>query len=317
MVVFLVLTLFLSPAQAADSANVIGTAGEFGRETGTRGAMANRKIADQLYQQAVANDKAAWSGGIPNVALLSKALQQSKDAKAADDQAKEFARAALHATNTGAHSGDFINNRYGMVDESKLKELSSTSSPYMPQAEKSLGRYGMKLSADKMSLETPFGKFATNSDDSTLLKAASKIFSKLGLSTASIEKGMKDAIAEREALAKKVIAEIDSNLGKQKPGEDSRAPASLASSMPSPDDRAIGAQAGSEAIKTFEASVENSQITDWKATEQAVLESRKALGRSLGMNAQTDPLGRSSQDIFRMIHLRYQSLDSEGSFLAK
>jgi hypothetical protein len=323
----MVVLVFVMAGAYGQTSNLIGNIGDFGRESGSRGAEVNRQLADQLYQQALANERAAWSGKTPNVSLLSKALQQSKDAKAADDQAKEFARAALHASNSGAHSGDFINSRYGMTDESRLKELSSTSSPYMPQAENTLGGYGLKLSADKMSLQTPFGKFSVNTDNSTLLKMAGSIAAKMGYKAADVETGQKEAIQEREALAQKIAQAVDQQLNVQKANAEEAAATGrqLASLKPADpnvsgnagadrDSGVIGSEAGAPAVKNFEMSAAD---PDWNATEKALLANRKAMGREMGMESAADPLGRKTQDIFRMIHLRYQSLHSEGAFLTK
>jgi hypothetical protein len=301
-----------APVFAADVANVIGSAGDYGREAG-QAAETNRRLADQLYQQSLASEKAGWASTIPNVGLLMKALQQSKDAKSADDQSKEFARAALKASETGARSGEFISSRYGMVPESKLKELSTTSSKYMPQVEKNLGRYGMKLSADKMTLQTLFGNFATNAEDGVLLNAATSIMKKMGFSTAGIEKGVKEAISERDELAKKLMEEAEQKATKT--AEDgSNAGRQIASVEPpkavEEGNKVIGAAAGASAVKDFDA-------PDWNATEKAVLESRKAMGKELGLESSAEPLGRRTQDIFRMINLRYQSLYSEGAFFSK
>jgi len=318
-VVFLILSLII-PAASAQTADVIGTAGELGYETGTRGAVANRRVADELYKQALENERRAWQSTPPNVSLLAKALQQSKDAKAADDQAKEMARAALHASHTGAKSGDFINQRYGMVPESKLKELSSTNSPYQSQVEKTLGGYGLKLSADKMILQTPFGKFSTSAEDSSLLKAASAVAKSLGYNAADVEKGQKDAIAARDGVAKKTVSEVDKELaarGKNK-SADGRSLASIPGAAAGPeagtDAKVIGAEAGAKAVKSFEGA---SPVTKTLSeAEQEVLRKRKAMGRELGFD-EVDTLGRSTQDIFHMIHTRYQSLDTQGVFYTK
>ncbi len=319
MVFLLLLSVILNaaPAQAgADTADVIGAAGRLGYETGTKGAVTNRRVADQLYQQALADEKQAWKSFPPNVGLLAKALQESKDAKAADDQAKEHARAALHSSNTGAHSGDFINQRYGMVEESKLKELSNTSSPYMPQVEKALGGYGLKLSSDKMHLQTPFGKFSVNPDDSALLKMASAMATKLGYSAADVAKGQQEAIKARDAIARQAVAGLEKEAqpkagaaadgGRNVASEEGKFPGNKKD-----EDKAIGAKAGAEAVKNFESA---STVKPLSEAEQEVLDKRKALGKELGMGDDVDPLGRKTQDIFQMIHTRYQSLNSQGIF---
>lgn len=319
-VALLFLSLILQTS--AQTADIINRAGELGYETGTRGAVANRRVADELYRQALENERKAWQSTPPNVSLLAKALQQSKDAKAADDQAKEMARAALHASNTGSKSGDFINSRYGMISESKLKELSSTNSPYQSRVEQTLGGYGLKLSADKMILQTPFGKFSVNAEDSTLLRTASSIAKSLGYNPGDVAKGQKDAIAARDAVAQKTVAEVDKELASRGKGQDAESSRQLAgvpsasSEADGKNDKVIGSQAGAQPVKNFDGSTTTPVTKTLTEAEQEVLRKRKAMGRELGLN-EIDALGRSTQDIFQMIHSRYQRLDSEGVFYTK
>ncbi len=314
-------------ARANDTADVIGIAGRHGYETGTKGAVTNRQIADQLYKQSLADEAAAWRSFPPNAALLAKALQHSQDAKLADDQAKEFARAALHSAKTGSKSGEFSNARYGMISESKLKELSTTSSPYMKQVESKLGSYGMKLSADKMALQTPFGKFNVNMDGSALEKLLGSVATKLGYSASEVSKGLRAAEAARDAIAAKAGAAnkqyvVDEDPAKAQGSglEDSAAAKRLAAAAAQGRDpasagqaaeKAIGSNAGSATVKDFE----EKPLKSLDQMEQELLESRKALGRTLGMASAADPLGRKSQDIFQMVHVRYQSLRSQGAFI--
>lgn len=312
------MSLFLTAF--AQTADIIGRAGDLGYETGTRGAVANRRVADELYRQALENERRAWQSTPPNVSLLSQALQQSKDAKAADDQAKEMARAALHAANTGSKSGDFINSRYGMISEAKLKELSNTNSPYQSKVEKTLGGYGLKLSADKMVLQTPFGKFAVNAEDSTLLRAASSVAKSLGYNPTDVAKGQRDAIAARDAVAKKTVTEVDRELaergGQRQLASVPVATASEASSTAVQSDPLIGSQAGAQAVKNFDGSTTAAVSKTLNEAEQDVLQQRKAMSRALGLD-EIDALGRSTQDIFQMIHSRYQRLEAQGSFFMK
>lgn len=322
-ITLIALAMLASNWARADAADVIGTAGRLGYETGTKGAVTNRQIADQLYKQALEDEKAAWKSFPPNASLLSKALQESKDAKLADDQAKEFARAALHAANTGAKSGQFSNQRYGMIDESKLKELATTNSPYMKQVESTLGGYGMKLSADKMNLQTPFGKFNVNMDGSALEKVLGSVAKKLGFSTAEVSKGLRAAEATRDGIAARTVAALDAQTQKNQAAhangngsgfenakDANRGPASATPGAQ--DEKVIGSTAGSATVKDFEAQNLPRSLDE---IEKELLENRKNLGRSLGMASAADPLGRKHQDIFQMVHVRYQSLRSQGAFI--
>lgn len=305
---------FISISVQAQTADIIGTAGRYGYETGTKGAVANRQVADQLYKQALADEAAAWRTFPPNVALLSKALQHSKDAKLADDQAKEFARAALHGARTGAQSGEFSNSRYGMVDESKLKELSTTNSPYMKQVEKKLGSYGMKLSEDQMSLATPFGKFSIDMTGSAFEKLLGSVATKLGYSAADVSKGLRAATVARDGIAQQAMAAIENQAPSEKKSAGELEPPSgrkLAAIQA--EENVIGSTGGSATVKDFEA--ERRDEKSWEDIQFEILQKRKALGRVLGMQAESDPLGRRSQDIFQMIHVRYQALRTKGVFI--
>ncbi|MGE4132658.1 MAG: hypothetical protein AB7F86_13525 [Bdellovibrionales bacterium] len=297
--------------------DLIGTSGEYGYETGTKGAVTNRELADQLYKAALENEKAAWSSFPPNVALLSKALQQSKDAKLADDQAKEFARAALHGAQSGSQSGDFVNDRYGIVSEKQLKALATTSSPYMPQVEKTLGGYGMKLSDDKMSIKTPFGNFAINGEDSKLVGAMRGAAKALGYSPSDVDKGVKAALGERDALAKKLsekagrtVASGDEKASGGKGGNgtsggtaDSEAPANSSDNSDSPH---------ATESRLIDESLNAPPKPNYDALEEENKAERKRLAGQMGLDLNTDPIGRPDQNIFQMIYLRYQSKVSSG-----
>lgn len=302
----------------AQTADIIGTAGRYGYETGTKGAVGNRQIADQLYKQALADEAAAWRTFPPNASLLSKALQQSKDAKLADDQAKEFARAALHGANTGAQSGEFSNSRYGMISESQLKDLATTNSPYMKQVESKLGSYGMKLSSDQMSLQTPFGKFSVDMNGSAFEKLLGSVATKLGYSAADVTKGLRAAEAARDGIARKTVAAIEregptpAGGAGSLPEAEKNLPGRALASVQS-EDGAIGSTGGSAMVKDFE-EAERPQKS-WDEIQMEIMEKRKALGRAIGLQAESDPLGRKNQDIFQMIHVRYQSLRTKGVFI--
>lgn len=58
---------FLSLTVQAQTSDLIGTVGQYGFETGSRGAVINRQIADQLYQQALRDEQEARKTFPPNV----------------------------------------------------------------------------------------------------------------------------------------------------------------------------------------------------------------------------------------------------------
>lgn len=310
---YLTAILFTMTTVQAQTADIIGTAGRYGYETGTKGAVANRQVADQLYKQALADEAAAWRTFPPNVALLSKALQHSKDAKLADDQAKEFARAALHGARTGAQAGEFSNSRYGIVDESKLKELSTTNSPYMKQVEKKLGSYGMKLSDDQMSLSTPFGKFSIDMTGSAFEKLLGSVATKLGYSAADVSKGLRAATSARDGIAQQAMAAVENFAPEKKSPGQLEPPSGRKLASVNAEESVIGSTAGSATVKDFEA--EKREGKSWDDIQLEILQKRQAMGKTIGMRAESDPLGRKSQDIFQMIHVRYQSLRTKGAFI--
>jgi len=305
----LVALVFQSPSVFAVS-DVIGTAGDFSRN-GSQGAIANRQMADQMYKQALADHDAAWSKFPPNVALLSKALTLSKEAKLADDQAKEFARGALHGIHTGGNSGDFKLKAYGVASEKELNNLANSSSPHMGQVEKTLGGYGMKLSADKMSIKTPFGSLPLDMSLSALEKGVRTIATTLGYSADDVSKGIQEAVKTREAIAARTMAALNKNL---EAGKD----VGLASSERSDGGQAEGAGATVAATDTLSGAV--GAGVDGPASASSIDQRQEELQRNRAVFLQKmgvhsgDPIGKPNQDIFKMIHLRYQALRSVGEF---
>lgn len=318
----LALTLCAPFARAEETADVIGTAGRYGSEAG-RGAIANREIADQLYKQSLTDEAQAWRTFPPNVALLSKALQQSKDAKLADDQAKEFARAALHSANTGSKSGQFSTERYGMASESELKRLATTSSPYMSQVERKLSSYGMKLSTDKMSLITPFGKFNVNMESSTFEKMVGVVAGKLGFPATDVSRGLRSAEGAREQIAQRAVAYADKKIGAlhAQKGSGSGLESAPETQANAASEEAVGGRgpasitslAEGVPVKNFEEE-DSFRPKTMDEIAREVQANRRAFGQSMGID-EPDPLGQSNQNIFEMVHTRYQSMRDQGSFI--
>ncbi len=307
------LSLGISSSYAFAVSDVIGTAGDFTRETGSRGAVANRQIADQLYKQSLADEKAAWSSFPPNVALLSKALAQSKDAKLADDQAKEFARAALHGIHTGGNSGEFKLKEYGVVSEKELNNLANSSSQYRGAVESKLGKYGMKLSDDQMSVKTPLGELPINMSISKLEGGLRKIAENLGYKADDVSKGLRAAEQTRDGIAAQVMAAVDKNLG-------SSGAASGTGDLDSPATTAAGGELPAEAKNGAggaEANQDGTFVQDDSSRQAELLKNREMflqkLGASTGENL--GPMGSANDDLFRMVHVKYQSMRAEGVFI--
>jgi hypothetical protein len=309
--------LTVSAAAFADgTADVIGQAAESARQN-SQAAQANRNLADQLYKQALADHDAAWSKFPPNVSLLSKALQESKDAKAADDQAKEFARGAMHSIHTGGNSGDFNLKKYGVLSESQLNDLANKSSPYMPAAEKTLGKYGMKLTEDKMSIKTPLGTLPLDMSMSTLEKGLRGVAAGLGYNPDDVSKGLAAGVKTRDGLAAQAMAALKASgagasaSGETGPGAAPGAPAAVAGEGEAKAEGAAGAVAAASAgdggdVQTTVSSIDKRQ--------EELQRNRAAFLKSMGIGT-GEPLGASHQDIFKMVHLRYQAKRTEGEFI--
>lgn len=312
----MLLALLLTFAHAQTS-SLINVTGQFSQELGMRGAVQNREMADKLYKQALEDERNAWKSFPPNVSLLSKALTESKEAKQADDQAKEFARAALHGYNSAMKSGDVAQSKYKDVDPTKLKDLATNNSPYTSAVQDKLGGYGMKLDPDQMSVQTPMGKFPIGMGIDMYEKGLRNIASALGYSPDDITKGIQEATRTRDAFAK--------NLEKTSPG-DSKAPEA---------GRATAVAAGSGADKKMDlpkdvaptaavpvaagngADVDDLNARSGDARVNELARQRQAFLKKMGLEARDDQDARADRtaNIFQVVHDRYQSLRAGGSFI--
>ncbi len=310
----LVFALIFQGANAFAVADVIGTAGDFSRSN-SQAALANRSVADKLYKQALADHDRAWSSFPPNVGLLSKSLAMSKDAKAADDQAKEFARGAMHGVHTAGTSGDFALKKYGIASEKELDNLANGSSPYMPAAEKTLGKYGMKLTSDKMSIKTPLGTLPLDMSITALEKGLRGVASGLGYNPDDVSRGLAAAAKERDNIAAQAMASLAKDAAKSAAAAGSNGSAGL----PGPAKEVTEAAANSAApaavaAPAVAAATQNAAGVNGIDPRQEELQRNRAqFLKTMGIKS-GDPLGASHQDIFKMVHLRYQSLRSEGEF---
>lgn len=306
-------TLIFQGAEAFAVADVIGTAGDFSRSN-SQGAVANRAIADKLYKQALSDHDRAWSSFPPNVGLLSKSLQMSKDAKAADDQAKEFARGAMHGVHTGGNSGDFELKKFGIASAKELDNLANGSSPYMPAAEKTLGKYGMKLSSDKMSIKTPLGTLPLDMSITALEKGLRGVASGLGYNPDDVSRGLAAAVKERDGIAAQAMAAMNKGAGAGAASSASNGSIGL----PNGGKEVTAPVAANTATAAAPGAGDNSSqaqgpINEIDKRQEELQRNRAQFLKSMGVQS-GDPLGASHQDIFKMVHLRYQSMRSEGEF---
>ena len=308
------LLLALFSARTFATADVIGQAAESARQN-SQAAQANRNLADQLYKQALQDHDRAWSSFPPNVGLLSKALQESKDAKAADDQAKEFARGAMHSIHTGGNSGDFNLQKYGVLSEQQLSDLANKSSPYMPAAEKTLGKYGMQLTPDKMSIKTPLGTLPLDMSMNVLEKGLRGVASKLGYNPDDVSSGLRAGERARDAMAAKLMNKMDPINLARAGGESGPAASAAGTAL-------TGTEAKREAAPQMPAGTQATAAAGdggapvAESRQEELQRNRKAFLERMGIGENnTEPLGASHQDIFKMIHFRYQALRSEGEFI--
>ena len=322
----LLLSMLLGAGVASAQSDVMGASGKFAAVMGAKGAVANRNVADQLYKQSLADESNAWKSFPPSVSLLTKSLSESKDAKTADDQAKEFARAALYAGQSAGQAGDYQAQRYGGLSDNQLSDLANKSSPYMSQVESKLGGYGMKLDSDKMALQTPFGKFNVNMPSSELEKTLVGVANSFGFSGDGVTKGIQDANKTRDAIAAaaeaavaKDLAAAAGNVGGADRGVAS-AKASAAAAKATPAAAAPAAGASTAVTEPNPNAVINSTGTsdaDWDARQRALLANQDEARRRLGLKSleASGPLGRPEENLFQKVHDRYMALDAIGSFL--
>lgn len=326
-----------------NTGGAIGAGGDFAYQTGTRGALINRTATDDLYSTALKYEEQAWSSFPPNIKLLAKSFQMGRDANKTDEQSVEFSRAALKAMNSGVQSGTLDAKKYDLLDAKQLKNWATVQNPNVAVAKERFSRYekyGIKLGKDN-TLTTPAGDLNLKGDISsgTLMKIASA----LGYDPADVAAGLKEAEEERNRILQSATAKADQDLAKK--GLDPAA--SLAANGPGDKDREIasntaavngeaGAQAGlagaaapNPALNgtaldgtsgTDPASVEAdgpaTEMDAYRARGEALAANVEAIRRQMGANSQfADPIGKPGQNIFGMIHDRYQTANRRGRFL--
>lgn len=306
--------------------DLTGVIGDYGFETGSRGAVVNRRLADQLYKQSLEDESNAWKSFPPNVSLLSRALANSKDGKTADDQAKEFARAALHGNVSGNQSGPFDAASHGIVSTDQLKDLATKNSPYQKAVEDKLNSYsGMKLDADKMVLKTPVGDFSVNISREAMLTGMRAFATLTGYNPDDVNKGVEDAARLRDQLAAQTMKQVDAEIAaaKAKAGktDDQKQAANAqedAAQSPQGEATQEGKRDPATAGQKLDPALEVTG-TNWDEKQKEFQAHQDAIKRSLGMQVQsaetTDPLGSPNQNLFQMVHEKYQSMRGEGVFL--
>lgn len=296
---------------------VVNSAGQWAQQVGTVGARANRDAADQLFKNSLQHEAQGWSSFPPNIGLLSQALTESQQGIKADDQARHFAQTSLQALKTGNTAGNVdLAGKYGSTEDD-LRDLANHSSPYLPAVQAKLDGYGIKVDHDKDLIKTPFGQFPMNISPEDLAKEAGKIASSLGFSAASIGEGVSKAIAGAQEIGQRALAkaQAEANQGRSvaSTGADgSSGTASEAKSGGAAGDKATGiAKAGIEAANKNPGAGTTAE-QDLQARTLALSKSREEM--ALTMGNQSELLGDKRQNLFAIVHERYQELRHQGSF---
>lgn len=312
-----------SLAQTANSQGLIGSAGQFSRDIG-QAAASNRQVADQLLQQALADEKKALSTFPPSIGLLAKAGLSALDGMRADDQAKSFAQSTLHAINTGEHSGQFNAESFGARSPDQIRNLATTNSAYRGEVQSRLASWGIKMSENGSSFELPLGLGSVSTsigyaDVEKGMRTAARL---LGYNPEEVSSGLQEAVRAREAI----VARAQLQSGALAGGEASAL--SGGARLPSRETGGWGAPAAGGKLSAAE-SVGAREITNAglmtldfsedKNIEVAVREAELAkfrgeLQKKLGLPL-VEVRGTRDQDLFQMVHVRYQLLREIKTFI--
>lgn len=301
---------------------IIGGAGQFTNNIGNAAA-ANRKAADQMLQQALMEEKQALSTFPPNIALLAKAGASARAGLQADNQSRHFAQASMNAINTGNQSGQFDTKNYGGMSEEQIKQLATSSSPYAGQVKSNLASWGIQVDESGNNIQLPLGMGKISLDIAmtqmeTGMKAAAKL---LGYDPNEVSKGLLAAQQDEQKLAAKVAAEINSanQASEASVKAEDRSPAESSSKVaPSGEELSATQNAQLEAQSQFAApgGVEDAEERSilFAMEESKLGKFRSELVKKLGVD-DFSVKGNADQDIFKMVHIRYQVIRRLDGFI--
>jgi hypothetical protein len=318
---FLILAfaVFPSGSKAQNSpfgAGLVTISGNYNYNTTTLGAVANRKTADQLYQQALA-DEAAGMASL-NIPLLAKSLSEAQQGVQADDQSHHLAQSAYQGTNTGMNAGNYDFSQFNAMGVSDIKDMINTSSSYWPQVSAKLQSFGIGMTEDKQYITTPYGSFPMDASPDQLTQIMSQVAAHYGISSAGIQQGVQSGLATAQAISNKTLAEVQATAagmqdggrslagGKQGGGTGALGP----NGDPSRNKGANGPNAG---LKERASSDIDKNGIDWDAKARAVAQFREEVTQDLGY----EPIWTKDDDIFQKIHLHYEALDRQNVFLGE
>jgi hypothetical protein len=296
---------------------IVNAAGQWAQQIGTAGAQANRNTANQLFQQALA-DKAQGIATL-NVGLLSQALTEAQQGIKADDQARHLAQTSLEALQSGNTSGQVdLSGKYGTSEED-MRDLANNSSPYLGAVQSAMSSFGIQVDHSSAVIKSPFGTFPIDASPDAMGSALGKIANALGYSANGVNAGIQSGLANANNIATKAMADAQAALGAGGAGRNPAATTGAAAAAP-------GAAGGTDklnkevakggAAKAGDASkVGASGLTaeqDMRAREAALAKSREELLRKMGSTS--DSLGGRADNLFAIVHERYQEMRHQGQF---
>jgi hypothetical protein len=317
----------LSSAVHADGLGngIVNASGRFGNEIGTIGANANRKAANNLFQQGLQDE--AQGLATMNVGLMSKALTEGLSGVQADDQSRHFGQQAMKALNVGADSGNVILGKYG-TSEDQIRDFANNSAQLMPTAQGEFDKFGIQVNHDQSLLKTPFGDYPLNTsiDDHAgdLAKIISTVAEEHGLSSKDVVAGVQAGLATRNSIAQKAMDDAQKEAAAAKAaaaagaGNTANVTASATGKMSDPKADASAAARGPASNKApviFNVPSGNGKDFDMQQRLLSLNASRDEMRSRLGGEYSTQALlGDRSDNLFAIVHEKYQQMRRAGHF---
>jgi hypothetical protein len=295
---------------------VVTTSGQYTGNTGTVGAVGNRNAANQIYQQSLADE--AQGRATLNIGLMSKSLTEAQQGIQADNQAHSFAQNSLGGVDSGGNSGNLDLSKFNSIGVSDMKDLATTSSPMYPSVASKLASYGMNFSEDKQYMQTPTGTYPVGSDPSQIAAAIKSFAASKGLDTSQVDAGVKAGLEAAANITQQALADAAAKLqgGASSAGHiadgsganDGKGGAAGGATDADGKDKAARQMAS--AASGLTGNLDDKGV-NWGARELSEQEYREKLLKELGH----DPIGLSSQNIFDLIHARYEVLKTREVFI--
>jgi hypothetical protein len=167
-----------------------------------------------------------------------------------------------------------------------------------------------------MSIQTPMGTLPINMAMDKLEGGLRKIAASMGYNPDDVSNGLRAAVAARDGIANRVMTDLNAKMGQPSGGGTGSAmdPANLA-------DNENGANKGEagkdpQGLEGALAGGEGGFVQDDASRQAELQRNRDAFLRKMGeMDPESlGPLHGPDDDLFRVVHIKYQSLRSEGVF---